>query len=183
MTRSRQYLYKTTQLSPFSMRGRFYIGVHKILGNRSPEKDAGFVGDTTTNTKIGRAIRKYGRECFKKRILRVGSPKDLAAEKKRLLVTKIGHPKCLNVMSHAASTTMSAEARMRHSQSQRRRHQREARAGMHKLQGGSRVTRSREKIAAAFGLPVESVVLVLPSGRPARPEAKIGRLRDLWRGR
>lgn len=80
-------VYRTINLT----NGKFYIGVHKSIN----EEFDGYYG---SGHLIKRALKKYGKDCFKRNDLFVyKNPKEAFKEEKRLLEQWRDHPDCYNI--------------------------------------------------------------------------------------
>ena len=74
------------------LNGKFYIGVHKSVS----EDFDGYYG---SGKLLRRAIKKYGKQYFKRYNLFIfNNPEDAFAEERRLLLDWLNHSDCYNIM-------------------------------------------------------------------------------------
>ena len=94
------YIYKTINL----LNGKYYIGKHSAI-----KLDDGYLG---SGKYLRRAIRKYGKENFKKEILEFCGTKELCNEREKEIVTTelVNDSLCMNLMKGGKGGFVSLEA-------------------------------------------------------------------------
>lgn len=88
VNRKYHFIYKTTNL----LSGRYYIGMHS-----TDNLDDGYLG---SGKRLGRAIKKHGRENFIREILEFCSSREelISKEKDIVNLNEISKEKCMNLM-------------------------------------------------------------------------------------